>query len=294
LVGLCSIVLLANRPAAQAAEIIVTSTDDSGPGTLRDALASAANRGFISFSVTGTIAITSGSLVVTNGLTIEGPGPDQLEIDGNGSGSVFQVGPVKSAKRNPVWIAGLGITGGGNIGVNGGGINNDGAILTVSNCVVNGNTAFEGGGIYSGGSKLEVVNCTVSGNISSGTGGGVSTLSNCTTALTNCTVSGNSAAAGGGISNQGMLTVAAGTISKNQAKSAGGGISMTGGSATITASAFTANQVNSSGNALGGGVYLAGSLLALKNCTVSANQANGGAGASGVAGGNATGGEVPY
>ncbi len=59
---------------------------------------------------------------------------------------------------------------------------------------------------------------------------------------------------------------------------------------TITNSNINANQVNSSGDAQGGGIYCADTLLSLKNCTVSFNQANAGAGASGVAGGDATGG----
>ena len=51
-----------------AATITVTSTADSGAGTLRDALASASDGDTIDFSVTGTITLTStnGELSVTD------------------------------------------------------------------------------------------------------------------------------------------------------------------------------------------------------------------------------------
>ena len=37
----------------------------------------------INFAVTGTIALTSGGLPINKNITISGPGPDQLSIDGN-------------------------------------------------------------------------------------------------------------------------------------------------------------------------------------------------------------------
>jgi hypothetical protein len=46
----------------EAATIIVTNTNDSGPGSLRQALANANNGDAINFAVTGTIPLTSGGL----------------------------------------------------------------------------------------------------------------------------------------------------------------------------------------------------------------------------------------
>ena len=37
----------------------------------------------ITFAVTGTIVLTSGGLAINKNVTISGPGPDQLSIDGN-------------------------------------------------------------------------------------------------------------------------------------------------------------------------------------------------------------------
>ena len=81
----------------------VTNLDDSGAGSLRDAVAQAnANPGddTINFSVTGTIVLTSGLIRVESGpLTITGPGSGQLIIDGNLSSRIFAMidGPTSPA-----------------------------------------------------------------------------------------------------------------------------------------------------------------------------------------------------
>ena len=66
-----------------AATITVTNTNDSGPGSLRQALADANDGDTITFAVTGTIVLTSGGLVIDKNVTISGPGADRLSIDGN-------------------------------------------------------------------------------------------------------------------------------------------------------------------------------------------------------------------
>src|SRR6476620_8193116 len=65
----------------------VQNTLDSGPGSLRDALANASDGDTITFcpAVTGTIGLTSGRLVVSNSVAILGPGADVLAINGNGT-----------------------------------------------------------------------------------------------------------------------------------------------------------------------------------------------------------------
>src|SRR3954452_8405809 len=67
----------ANRPANT---ITVTNTNDSGPGSLRQALADANDGDTINFAVTGTIGLTSGELVIDKSITIAGPGSDQLTL----------------------------------------------------------------------------------------------------------------------------------------------------------------------------------------------------------------------
>ena len=79
--------------AAHAATITVTNTNDSGPGSLRQALTIANDGDTITFAVTGTIFLNSDRLVVDNDLTISGPGANRLSINGNqaGSGCVFGI-----------------------------------------------------------------------------------------------------------------------------------------------------------------------------------------------------------
>src|SRR5438876_8223193 len=80
---------LASVQNLHAATITVTSTADSGAGSLRAALASASDGDTIDFSVTGTITLTSGELLVGKSVTISGPGAANLAVNGNAAGRVF-------------------------------------------------------------------------------------------------------------------------------------------------------------------------------------------------------------
>src|SRR5262250_1653101 len=64
-----------------AATITVTNTNDSGPGSLRQALANANNGDTINFAVTGTISLFNGELLIGKNVTIAGPGANQLTIN---------------------------------------------------------------------------------------------------------------------------------------------------------------------------------------------------------------------
>src|SRR4051812_26014553 len=69
--------------------ITVTNTNDSGPGSLRQALADANDSDTINFAVSGTISLTSSELLVNTSLTISGPGAGVLTVDGNATYRVF-------------------------------------------------------------------------------------------------------------------------------------------------------------------------------------------------------------
>ena len=74
--------------------IVVTNTNDSGPGSLRDALAVANDGDTIDATgVSGTILLTSGELQITHNVTINGPGADNLAVDGNAQSRVFYINP---------------------------------------------------------------------------------------------------------------------------------------------------------------------------------------------------------
>src|SRR6476660_2558248 len=84
--ALCLIAL-----STHAATITVTNTNDTGAGSLRQAIADSNDGDTIAFGVTGTITLTTGELLVDKSITIHGPGPDHLTVDGNHASGVFQV-----------------------------------------------------------------------------------------------------------------------------------------------------------------------------------------------------------
>src|SRR5438874_555205 len=78
--SLLSTFLLTGFLSLHAATILVTNTGDSGPGSLRQAIATAATRDAISFAVSGSITLTNGELLITKDLRIAGPGSANLAI----------------------------------------------------------------------------------------------------------------------------------------------------------------------------------------------------------------------
>ena len=253
---------MAGVQIVHAVTITVMNTLDSGPGSLRQALAVANDGDTIDFgaAVTGTITLTSQELAVTDSITISGPGANILAVDGNHASIVFVI-----AQGKTVTISGLTISGGE--APAGGGIVNDHGTLTVSNCSISGNSAINGGGIFnfgfSGSATLTINNSTFSGN-SATTGGGIYNNGedgSATLTINNSTLSGNSAStnAGGGIFNDGFsgsatLTINNSTFSGNSATTNGGGIvneGLLGGAAlTVSNSTFSGNSAS-----VAGGIY---------------------------------------
>jgi hypothetical protein len=175
----------------------VTSTADAGPGSLRQAIADAAPGDTIGFSLAGcpcTITLTTGELVISKDLTIQGPGADLLSVSGNNASRVF------SQTDATVTISGLTITGGNGVGNNGGGggVLSIGGTLTLNDSVVTGNSvAGAGGGIAAVFGTLNLNRTTVSGN-SATEAGGIYAQDN-TTIIRDSTISGNSGPHGEGL-----------------------------------------------------------------------------------------------
>src|SRR5947208_4206744 len=150
--------------SAEAATITVINTADSGPGSLRQALADANNEDTINFdsSLNGqTITLTSGELVVNRIVSINGPGLNNLAVDANHASRVFHVSDGASAG-----ISGLSIINGSASGLYGGGIYNDHSTVSVINCTLSGNSAASRGGIgidsYQCNATLTVLSSTIS------------------------------------------------------------------------------------------------------------------------------------
>jgi hypothetical protein len=276
----------------------VTSTADSGTGSLRAALTAAVSGDTIGFALPNpsTIHLTSGSLNVPAGVTILGPGASALTIQGNGQFSDFFI--QSSAAIVTTSISGLTMSGGG--GNTGGGIDNS-YILKLNNCVVTNNSVTsEGGGIENTG-ILYMTGCMVSNNTAVTLGGGINSIFNTTLTVTGSTITGNTlqgvslGARGGGIYSDGPLAVINSTISLNNANGAGqvggmpgtngegGGLySASDGSCAILSCTFFENAAEGgnttdtiAGAGAGGGVFVANS-AEITNCTFSQNAALGG------------------
>src|SRR5207248_8636648 len=202
---------------ARATTVIVSNTNDNGPGSLRQALAIANDGDTIDATgISGVITLTTGALLVNKSVTINGAGADVLAVDANMSSRVFQI-PVSG---ETITISGFTIRN-GHAGNAGGGIDNENNdTLVITNCIISGNTAGLGGGMFNGG-PLTIGSTTVSGN-SAANGGGIYNSGGGMATITNSTVSGNSAGEGGGIFNIGVFAITNSTLSNNSASLAGG------------------------------------------------------------------------
>jgi hypothetical protein len=288
---ICLALLCTTPISAHATTITVINTNDSGAGSLRQALADANDGDTIDFAVTGTIGLTTGELLIDKSVTISGPGAAILAVDGNLTSRVFHINSGKSAS-----ISELTVTHGSTASGNGGGILNDHATLTILNSTVSGNFAYSaGGGIYNdasngGSATLTIVNSTVDGNgaahddipFGGGEGGGIYNDSGMLM-ITNSVVSNNYAGLdgknfpvgiGGAIFNYGTLTITDSTITNNQVYLYGGGI-YNEGTATITSSTISDNGAigEHDGQPLGHGGGISGTVT-LTNSTVSGNGAS--------------------
>ena len=93
---ICLILACAFTISAPATTIVVTNTDDNGPGSLRQALADANDGDTIDATgVSGTITLASGQFLVDKSVIINGAGADVLALDGNAKSRVFQTVKVK-------------------------------------------------------------------------------------------------------------------------------------------------------------------------------------------------------
>jgi hypothetical protein len=194
--------------------ITVTNTNDRGAGSLRDAIASAANNDTIKFAAnlaTRTITLTS-QLVINKNLTIEAGNAGQLTLSGNNSSRViFTEGLINLTLKNLI------IANGRVFGTNpnndetsaGGGIlTAGGGTLTLENCQVKNNVAGFGGGIYGGfRSTTIVINSKFSGNDGSLArdtergGGGLATKSGSSVTIRDSEFIDNKGTLGGGVNN---------------------------------------------------------------------------------------------
>lgn len=234
---LCAV--LGSSPAL-AKVITVTNPNDSGAGSLRTALASAATGDTVNFSFNfGTINLTK-PLTITKSLTLSGPNTGYIGISGQNNVEVLIVNP--GIVVNISWLAIQ--NGNANIG---GCILND-ATLTLTDVVITAcrNPQQMGGGVFNAGT-LNVVSSTITNNYA----GPQNTI---WSAGDNSPILG----AGAGIFNYlGTVNITSTTISTN----------------------FTYGPLNKSSQGGGGaGIFNYGGTVSVNNSTIAQNYSSVGAG----------------
>ncbi|MCP3981616.1 MAG: hypothetical protein GY716_20140 [bacterium] len=195
------------------AGLVVTNHDNSGPGSLRNALAFASPGQAITFGVSGVIPVV-GELVVDKNLIIAGPGADVLELNGGTINRVFHV--------------------------------TSGAQVSISGLTLRDGNATNGGGAMriEGGSDVELIACDVRGNQTSTSGGGIVSFGSDVTITRSVIRNNNAASNGGGVYlSHGSVTISSSTISGNQANYGGalGQYHFDTGSISIDTSTVTDN-----------------------------------------------------
>ena len=191
--GIFLLLLLVLGMPAEAATYVVSNLNDSGAGSLRQAIIDAdAHLGddTIVFTVSGTIALSDTLHTNTNDtatLTIDGAG-HMITVSGGGNVRVMTVDGGSLTLKNLTLADGNGF--------NGGAIDSDGT-LTVINCTfINNHAIASGGAIHNNYGDSTIVNSTFSGN-SAPRGGGIYNEFDNTVTLTNSTFANNSAALNG-------------------------------------------------------------------------------------------------
>lgn len=235
-------------PAPCSPNVVVTTNADSGPGSLRQAIADACSGGTITFDmsqVVSPITLTS-PLVANQELTINGPGASQLTVSGNDEVAVFQ---TTVASPGVVTLSGLSLTLGSSSG-GGAGIshNGSGTLVITASIVSHNRTMARGGGVTNNGSGIiNVIDSTLSNNHAFTGGCGIFNSGTGTVNVTNSTLDGNSAASlgswGGGILNYstGTVNVTNSTLSNNNANTGAGIRNESTGTVNITNSTISHN-----------------------------------------------------
>jgi len=273
----------------------VTNTNDSGPGSLRQAMIDAnANAPAIDtitfdatvFATMQTITLTTGELTVNDSVTVNGPGASLLQINGNNASRIFNI--FVGGSQGTINITGMTLNNAATT-ASGGAILNYNEFLsltgvTITNCTA---SASSGGGgaiaHQSTSGSLALDNCILTGNKATGSfgdGGAILLQGSIPITISNSVITNNSATDDGGAINNalgGTLIIANCNFNNNTAGGDGGAVLWATGTLSLTNSTFANNKSSATGGAMVFTVSSSGSFL-IEGTTFSGNQALGGAG----------------
>jgi hypothetical protein len=226
------------------------------------------------------------AFIIDRSLTLEGertPGSGEPSLDGGTHSGVVWI------ERNlTVSIAGITITNGYAENGNGGGLFNEGSVVTLRDTIVSRNRAWVAGGIGNNfGGVMTLQDTTVAGNRSRAGGGGLYNAGEMTITGSAITHNTSETNAGGGIFNfsskafprSGTLAIVDSTIEGNDAAQSGGGIFNAGSEAGVAYASISGSTIrNNESGGNGGGVLNAGQLEFPGPTTIGGNVARAGGG----------------
>jgi hypothetical protein len=289
---------LKTRPAiTTGATIPVNNCNDSGAGSLRAAIASAASGDTIDLSNRNcTITLTSGEIAFAKDLTISGPGADKLTIDGGLSSNHYNRIFNQNSSGGTLGISGVTLTNAkyktlhndfaqGGCVLSGGQVTAVNTVFTGCSTEAANNYIASGSAINAEGVILldSVVtgNIADAGNVSTGAGWGAGIYCHGDLTVKYSSVSNNSTVLGAGNSSGGGIRTGYGDVYilsstiANNSSDVYGGIDITAGGGSHTAkiynSTFSGNSVNFGTGALGSVIP-----TTIANSTIAFNTSSGG------------------
>ncbi len=260
---------------ANAQSVTVTNTNNSGPGSFRQAILDAEDGDAILFAdaIDGTAITLTTPVVIDKPLIINGNGVTDTMLNGGDASRLLQ---ITTAGSEAVIINDIAFSHAVSAG-NGGAISYTGtetSSLMLNNCHIHENSAQNGGGIYSASGSLTLNNCFFSDNEASANGAGIMMAAGTATINAGAITTNSAGGNGGGLWNAANLSINNVPVNGNTAGGNGGGIyNETAGTILMVQGAINNNTATgTAGN--GGGIYgAAGSSLTGINSTVSGNTA---------------------
>jgi len=266
--------LIGYQLPSSSSSLQVTTTNDSGPGSLRSAIEKAGPGATITFSALNNPIILKSDLVINKNITISGQASGNVSISNGMSGAVPQ-----SVNRPEAitWQEGAHIK------------MNPNVTVVLDHLTFKDSRVFKDSFLVNNGGNVTLRNCHVEHDISYDSGGGIANVNGVLT-ITNSFIQSNFASSnGGGIYTRGgTLIVRQSSIAQNTAYENGGGIYGVGSTITLDSKVqTTANQALHQNLSRGAGIAVFNSSLTVNNSMITNNWTDGIGGGIAISGSQA-------